>query len=108
MSEESILVLSTFPDAETARRIGAALVEEKLAACVNLLPSIESIYRWKDAIETSAEVLALIKSTTWKYQLLEARILELHPYEVPEIISLRIDSGHLEYLRWIDESVNAP
>jgi periplasmic divalent cation tolerance protein len=49
--------------------------------------------------------LTLIKSTTWKYQLLEARILELHPYEVPEIVSLRIDAGHLEYLRWIDQSV---
>ena len=105
MSEESILVLSTFPDAATARRIGAALVEEKLAACVNILPAIESIYRWKDAIETSTEVLALIKSTTWKYQLLEAKILELHPYEIPEIISLRIDAGHLDYLRWIDQSV---
>ncbi len=107
MSEESILVLSTFPDAPTARRIAAALVEEKLAACVNLLPAVESIYRWKDAIETSTEVLALIKSTTWKYQLLEARILELHPYEVPEIISLRVDAGHLDYLRWIDQSVQS-
>jgi periplasmic divalent cation tolerance protein len=105
MSEESILVLSTFPDAETARHIGRTVVEEKLAACVNLIPAIESIYRWKGAIETSTEVLGLIKSTTWKYQLLEARILELHPYEVPEIISLRIDAGHLDYLRWIDQSV---
>jgi periplasmic divalent cation tolerance protein len=106
MPEESILVFCACPDADTARRIGAALVEEKLAACVNLIPGIESIYRWKGAVETSAEVLALIKSTTWKYQLLEARILELHPYEVPEIISLRIDAGHLEYLRWIDQSVS--
>jgi periplasmic divalent cation tolerance protein len=105
MSEESILVFSTFPDADTARRIGRTVVEEKLAACVNILPQIESIYRWKEAIETSTEVLTLIKSTTWKYQLLEARILELHPYEVPEIISIRIDAGHLEYLRWIDQSV---
>jgi periplasmic divalent cation tolerance protein len=105
MSEESILVLSTFPDADTARRIGTTLVEEKLAACVNLLPQIESIYRWKGGIETSSEVLALIKSTTWKYQLLEARILELHPYEVPEIISVRIDAGHLDYVRWIEQSV---
>jgi periplasmic divalent cation tolerance protein len=107
MPEDSILVLSTFPDADTARRIGATLVEEKLAACVNLLPQIESIYRWKEAVETSREVLALIKSTTWKYQLLEARILKLHPYEVPEIISLRIDAGHLPYLRWIDQSLTA-
>jgi len=105
MAEESILVLSTFPDAETARRVGRTVIEEKLAACVNILPQIESIYRWKEKIETSSEVLALLKSTTWKYQLLEARILELHPYEVPEIISIRIDSGNLEYLRWIEQSV---
>jgi len=106
MSEESILVFSAFPDADTARRIGRTVVEEKLAACVNLLPQIESIYRWKGAIETASEVLALIKSTTWKYQLLEARIRELHPYEVPEIISVRIDAGHLEYVRWIEQSVS--
>jgi len=105
MSEESILVFSTFPDPEIARRVARILVEEKLAACVNLIPQIESIYRWKGAIETSSEVLALIKSTTWKYQLLEARIRELHPYEVPEIISVRIDSGHTDYLRWIEQSV---
>ena len=105
MSEESILVLSTFPDADTVRRVARVLVEEKLAACVNILPQIESIYRWKGAVETASEVLALIKSTTWKYQLLEARIRELHPYEVPEIVSLRIDSGHTDYLRWIEQSV---
>jgi periplasmic divalent cation tolerance protein len=105
MSEESLLVLGTFPDAESAQRIGRTLVEEKLAACVNILPKIDSIYRWKEAIETSSEILVLIKSTTWKYQLLEARIRELHPYEVPEIISIRIDSGNTEYLRWIEQSV---
>ena len=105
MSEESILVFSTFPDADTARRIGRALVEEKLAACVNILPQIESIYRWQGAVETATEVLALIKSTTWKYQLLEARIRSMHPYEVPEIISIRIDAGHTDYLRWIEQSV---
>jgi periplasmic divalent cation tolerance protein len=105
MPEETIVVFSTFPDAETARRIGATIVEEKLAACVNLIPQVESIYRWKGVIETATEVMALIKSTTWKYQLLEARIRELHPYEVPEIISIRLDSGHLEYIRWIEQSV---
>jgi len=105
MSEEAIVVISTFPDAETARRAGHALVEESLAACVNILPPVESIYRWKGAIETASEILVLIKSTTWKYQLLEARILELHPYEVPEIVSLRVDAGHVAYLDWIGQSV---
>ncbi len=106
MAEETLLVLSTFPDLETARRIARVLIEEKLAACVNLVPQVESIYRWQGAIETGAEVLGLIKSTTWKYQLLEARIVELHPYEVPEVISVRLDSGYLPYLNWIDQSVN--
>jgi len=105
MAEESILVFSTFPDAETARRVGRTLVEEKLAACVNLLPQVESIYRWKGKIETASEVMTLMKSTTWKYQLLEKRIRELHPYEVPEIVSVRISDGNLDYIRWIEQSV---
>jgi len=105
MAEESVLVFCTFPDADTARQIARTLVEEKLAACVNLLPQMESIYRWKGAIEDASEVLALIKSTTWKYDLLEARIRKLHPYEVPEIISVRIHAGNTDYLRWIEQSV---
>jgi len=108
MAEQSILVFSTFPDAETARRIARIIVEEKLAACVNIIPKIESIYHWQGKIEESSEVMALIKSTHWKYQLLEARIRELHPYKVPEIISVRIDSGHVEYLRWVEQSVIEP
>ena len=99
------IVLTTAASPEEASRMGLKLVEERLAACATLVPTVESIYRWKEKIETSSEVLALLKSTTWKYQLLEARILELHPYEVPEIISIRIDSGNLEYLRWIEQSV---
>ena len=105
MAEEALVVFSTFPDAETARKIGRALVEEKLAACVNLLPRIESIYRWQGKIETSEEVLALIKTTIGKYQQLEQRIRALHSYEVPEIIALRPHDGLPEYLNWIEQSV---
>ena len=105
MAEETIIVLSTFPDTETARKIARALVEEKLAACVNIVPQVESIYRWKDVIETGNETLAITKTTTWKYDLLEARIRELHPYEVPEIISLRVSSGLPDYLSWIERSM---
>jgi periplasmic divalent cation tolerance protein len=105
MADEAILILSTFPDAETARRIGRVLVEERLAACVNLVPQIESIYRWEGAVETGTEVLALIKSNSWKFQLIDAKIRELHPYKVPEVISLRIDAGNVAYLRWIDQNV---
>jgi periplasmic divalent cation tolerance protein len=106
MPEETIIVFSTFPDAATARAVARTLIDSRLAACVNILPAIESIYRWKGEIESASEILILIKSTTWKYQLLEAKIRELHPYEVPEIISIRADSGHVPYLRWIEESLN--
>jgi len=105
MAEEAIVVYCTFPDVETARRIGRQLIEEKLAACVSLVPGVESIYRWQGAIETSAEVLALMKTTTWKYQMLENKIRELHPYEVPEIVSVRVDGGSAPYLNWIEQSV---
>jgi periplasmic divalent cation tolerance protein len=107
MSEEFLLVFSTFPDADSARRIARVLVEEKLAACVNLIPQIESIYRWQGAIETSSEVLALIKTTTGKYRLLENRIREVHSYEVPEIVSVRIHAGSADYLRWLEQAVIA-
>lgn len=105
MAEEALIVLSTFPDVETARSIGRTLVEEKLAACVNLLPQIESIYRWQGAIESGSETLALIKTMEDKYWLLEDRIRALHPYEVPEIVSIRIRDGSFAYLNWINESV---
>jgi periplasmic divalent cation tolerance protein len=105
MAEDSIIVFTTFPDSDTARRAARILIEEKLAACANILPQVESIYRWKGAIESASEVLTLFKSNTWKYQPLEARIRALHPYETPEIVSVRIDAGLPEYIRWIDESL---
>ena len=104
MSEESLLVLSTFPDADTARRIARLLVEEKLAACANLLPQIESIYRWKGAVESATETLVLFKTTAAEYQQLEDRIRELHPYEVPEAVALRASDGLPAYLRWVEEN----
>lgn len=82
-----------------------ALVGEKLAACVNLIPQMESIYRWEGKLEAGAETLAIIKTTTWKYDLLEARIRQLATYEVPEILAVRVQSGLPAYLRWLEESV---
>jgi len=105
VAEDTLVVFSTFPDLETARRIGQVLVEEKLAACVNLIPQIESIYRWEDKLESSSEVLGLIKTTTWTYDQLEARIRCLHPYEVPEVIALRVQSGLPAYLNWIEQTM---
>jgi periplasmic divalent cation tolerance protein len=99
------LILCTFPDADQARRIGRILVEARLAACVNLIPGVESIYHWQGAVETSAEVLAVFKTTVAAYPALEERLRELHPYEVPEIISLQPEQVAETYARWVSESV---
>jgi periplasmic divalent cation tolerance protein len=97
----ALVVLSTFPDAEQAARAARTLVDERLAACVNVLASVRSIYRWQDAVQDDAEALAVIKTTTDRYAALAARLAELHPYEVPEIIALPLAEGHAPYLAWL-------
>ena len=104
VAEEVLIVFTTWPDAETARAAARTLIEEKLAACANLLPGVESIYRWKGAIETSSEVLALFKTTRDRVDALERRLLALHPYEVPEFITVRVNDGLPAYLRWVEQS----
>jgi len=81
------------------------LVERQLAACVNILPSVESIYRWKGELNRDGEALALIKTTTGGYPALEAALVELHPYEVPEVIALEVTAGSAGYLGWVGEEV---
>ncbi len=88
-----------------ARRIGRTLVEEKLAACVNILPRVESVYRWQEKIETADEIVAIIKTTIGKYQQLEQRIRAMHSYEVPEIVAVRLHDGLPDYLNWIEQSM---
>lgn len=104
MAEEVLVVLTTWPDLEKARAAARTLVEEKLAACANLVPGLESIYRWQGAVETSAEVMVILKTTIARYQMLEARILALHSYEVPEILVLRVSDGLPRYLRWVESN----
>jgi periplasmic divalent cation tolerance protein len=101
MAEELLLALSTFPDAETARRIAQQLVTENLAACANILPAVESIYRWQEKIENSAETLVFFKTTAARYDAFQEKLRSLHPHEVPEIICLRIADGLPEYLHWV-------
>lgn len=96
------LILCTCPDAATAETLANALVSEHLAACVNIIPGISSIYEWQDQVEHAAEVLILIKYSTDRYAPLESRLLELHPYELPEILSVPIQQGLPAYLNWID------
>ena len=105
MPEEALVVLVTFPDVETARRIVTTLVEERLAACGNLVPGVDSIYRWQGTVETAKEVLVLLKTEKSRYEALESRVKELHPYEVPECLALSVAAGSLPYLRWLKESV---
>jgi periplasmic divalent cation tolerance protein len=96
------LVLSTCPSAAVAKRLARRLVEERLAACVNILPLAQSIYRWRGKVESAREWLLIIKSRRTVYPRLEARLRELHPYELPEIIAVPIARGLAAYLAWID------
>ena len=104
---EIIVVFCTFPSHELARQIGTTLVEAQLAACVNLCPSVESIYRWQGKVESGREVLAMIKTTAATYPQLEARLKELHPYEVPEIIALPAAQVLPAYARGFRNRVSA-
>jgi periplasmic divalent cation tolerance protein len=101
---ETLLALSTFPDEETARTIVRQLVEANLVACGNIISQVESIYRWQGKVELGRETLALFKLTASRYREFEEKLRALHPYEVPEIISCKVDRGLPEYLRWVAES----
>lgn len=100
-----LIVFCTFPDIEKARETGTALVEAQLAACVNLIPAVESIYRWEGKVETAAEVLAVFKTTPEAWAQFELRLTELHPYEVPEIVALNPEQVAEGYARWVSQSV---
>ncbi|HSN18102.1 MAG TPA: divalent-cation tolerance protein CutA [Gammaproteobacteria bacterium] len=97
-------MLCTVPDRESGERIAQALVEERLAACVNLVPGLTSIYRWQGKVEKEPECLLVIKSTAARSQALMERIKTLHPYDMPEMIVLPITDGSPEYLKWITEN----
>ncbi len=99
-----IIVLVTC-SLEQADSLASALVEEKLAACVNILPKITSVYRWNDALCKEAETLLLIKSNLSLWDHLEARILALHTYEIPEIVCLPIEKGHKPYMLWLNSQL---
>ncbi|MBE2285817.1 MAG: divalent-cation tolerance protein CutA [Prosthecobacter sp.] len=100
-----LIVLCTFPDMAKARETGTALVESQLAACVNLIPAVESIYRWEGKVETSSEVLAIFKTTPEAWPRFESRLAGLHPYDVPEIVALRPEQVANSYAQWVAASV---
>jgi periplasmic divalent cation tolerance protein len=107
MSDEVVLAFSTFPDIETARRIARELVTESLAACANVIPKIESIYRWHGKIEQEDETLVLFKTTAARFAAFEEKLKSLHPYDVPEIICTPIERGSPAYLEWVRQNVNS-
>jgi periplasmic divalent cation tolerance protein len=107
MRDEVVLAFSTFPDIETARRIARELVSENLAACANVIPKIESIYRWQGKIEQGDETLVLFKTTAHGFAVFEEKLKSLHPYDVPEIICTTIAAGWPPYLDWVRENVKS-
>lgn len=103
---DKVIVLTTAGSADEAKKIAHALVERKLAACVNVVPKIQSVYRWQGQVEEAEEFLLIIKTARPKQEEVNAAIRALHSYELPECIALAIEDGSEEYLKWIDDSLN--
>lgn len=104
-STPHLLIYITCGNEENARQIATALVEEQLAACVNILPNIQSVYRWQGKVQTDSEYLLIIKTRQEAFATLQERVRHLHQYELPEIIAVPIVAGSQPYLNWITESV---
>jgi periplasmic divalent cation tolerance protein len=107
LDSDVLIVLTTWPDAATARAAAQMLVEEGLAACANVVPGVESIYRWEGKVDRASEVLMILKTTVARYAALESRIRALHSYEVPEIVGLRVSDGLPAYLQWVVQCCGA-
>ncbi len=108
MIDNVLVVLTNCPDVEVADRIARTIVEQRLAACVNRLAPVESVYRWQGAVERATEVPLLIKTTRERYAEIEQAIRALHPYEVPEIIAMPVSAGLASYLRWVADETQPP
>ena len=108
MPEKILLAISTFPDAETARRISNQLVTERFAACANIFPSVESIYRWKEKIETGNETLRLFQSQRRSTISVSGKAAIASSLRVPEIIFVPVAGGSPEYLQWVSENCGQP
>lgn len=104
----ALLVHCTCPDAASAQRIARTLVEERLAACVQMVPAVQSVYRWQGQVQHDDEALLLIKTASVCWDALVARVTELHPYEVPELLAFNASSGSAPYLHWLDTQTGAP
>jgi periplasmic divalent cation tolerance protein len=108
MAEEILLVYTTYPDTDTARGIIRTLVDEQLIACGNLFPVVESIYRWQGGVQVAGEVFGILKTTRSCLGALAARYRALHPYEVPELVTVSVEDGLPNYLSWIEQNCPPP
>lgn len=106
MNTKFLIIFCTIPDEDSALAISKALVSEKLAACCNIVRGLRSIYSWKETVHDDSELLLLIKSKTSAFEKLERRIIDLHPYQVPEILAVPVYKGNENYLKWIEENVS--
>ena len=103
---ELTIILCTCPNEDTGSRLAGGLVETGLAACVNILPSVRSIYRWQGTLQDEAEVLLIAKTLAERFDEIEAWLEEHHPYDVPEVVGISADSVSGAYMRWTEDSVN--
>ena len=103
VSHGMMVVFCTFPDQEKAREVSHEIISEGLAACVNVLPGVESIYQWNGEVKTDSEVLAIFKVGSENFSKLEKAILEKHPYDTPEIVGIAADKVEERYLKWVIE-----
>lgn len=106
MPQTVLLCYCTCPDTASAQMLAETLVGESLAACVNRIAGVASTYRWQGAVTTDDEVLLLIKTTVARFDALKARLLQLHPYKLPELIAVPVEHGHSAYLDWVRNSVS--
>jgi periplasmic divalent cation tolerance protein len=105
LTPQAVIVLTTAPTPEEANRLARTFVEERLAACATLVPAVESIYHWEGKIESSTETLLLLKTSTDQLAALEQRLHQLHSYQTPEFLVLRVDGGSHPYLDWLQASL---
>ncbi len=104
--ETILLVLTNMPDEANAKQLAQSLIEQKLAACVNILSPCQSIYAWQGNVEHTSEIPMLIKTNQSQYDALEAAIIKAHPYELPEIISINVNGGLPRYLQWVNAQLS--
>jgi periplasmic divalent cation tolerance protein len=102
---EVLILVCTCPDAATARRLAGGLLESKLAACVNILPEIRSMYRWQGELHDDGEALMVVKTVQRAYAEVEAWLLQHHPYDVPEVLAVPVQAGSAAYLEWVQNEI---